>query len=187
MVLSAQYSELVKELLGYESDFLKTLHPKEPLEGYAGELPIIRQATDADLSGGKPVGSLFPLVRAALLYYYDSIPEIHPLLSDLPGPLVEYWRGMVYRREAEFDNARAAFSRAGEISFFTPLHEAATKHSALFARQFTWDPYLLAGQCEQFKFGDFELEKELVAMQRVEFYGVLDYTWRQCVQGSESA
>ena len=181
MPRSAQYSELVKELLGNESDFLRKLHPKEPLIGYAGELPSIRQATDADLSGGKPVSPLFPLIRAALLYYYDSLPEIHAILRELPGPLVDYWRGMVFRREGEFDNARAAFSRAGELSFFAALHEAATERSALFARQFTWDPYLLTGQSEQFKFGDFELEKELVAVQRVEFRGVLDYTWRQCV------
>ena len=162
MAQSAQYSELVDELLGHKGDFLKKLHPREPLSGYADELPRIRQATDATLSGGDPCGPLFPAVRAALLYCFDSLFEAHSLLRDLPGPLADYWRGMICRREAEFDNAREAFSRTGELPFFTGLHGEVSRASALFARQFTWDPYLFTGQCEQFKFGDVELQDELV-------------------------
>ena len=181
MPRSAQYSELVEELFGYESDFLKKLHPQEPVSGYAGELPSIRQATDADRSGGRPVGPFFPIVRAALFYYYDSLTETHAILGSMTEPLIEYWRGMIHRREADFDNARKAFSRAGELPFFSSLQEGVSEFYSLFARQFTWDPYLFAGQCEQFKFGDFDLEEELVKVQRVEFSVVFDYTWRRSV------
>lgn len=181
MATSAEYSELVDKLLNHRGDFLKKLHPTEPLTGYAGELAGIRQATDAALSGGNSVGTLFPAVRAALMNYHDSLGETHALLRDLADPLVDYWRGIVHRREADFDNARIAFSRAGELSFFSMLHQAVSKSSPLFARQFGWDPYLFAGQCEQFKFGDWELQEELIEIQQIEFRVVFDHTWKRCV------
>jgi hypothetical protein len=47
------------------------------------------------------------------------------------------------------------------------------------ARQSSWDPYLFTGQCEQARFGDHELVKELAALQRVEFEVLFDYCWRE--------
>jgi len=182
MAYSAEYSELVDELLGHWGDCLKKLHPTEPLSGYAVELAGIRQATDAALSGGKSVGPLFPVVRAALLIYFDSLPETHAHLRNLAGPPVDYWRGILHRREADFDNARIAFSRAGELGFFAKLHEAVSRSSPLFARQFAWDPYLFTGQCEQCKFGETDLEEDLVEIQRIEFRTVFDYTWKRSVE-----
>src|SRR4051794_36851768 len=101
-----RYSELVDRLLGRGGDLLKKLHPTEPVAGYAGELPRIRQATDAELSGEKMTDALFPAIRAGLFYNLDAIDEAHRLLQQLPGDLPAYWHGMVHRREGDFDNAR---------------------------------------------------------------------------------
>ena len=182
---SIRYSELVVELLGIESDFLGKAHPSEPLRGFAGQLPSIRLATDAELTGGRPVGELFPLVRAGLLYYYDSIPETHAIDRGVSHALADYWQAMIFRREGDSENARKAYAQAGELPFFSALHDDISKFSALFARQFNWTPYLFTGQCEQFRFGDFELEKEVVAIQRAEFATVFEYTWRRSVGETE--
>lgn len=178
-----RYCELVDEfLIQSNEESLKRLHPSEPLGGHAVELPRIRQATDAELGGGRPVGPLFPAVRAGLFYRYDALGEAHSLVQELPGELAAYWHGMIHRRETDFDNARYWFRRAGELPIFESLHQAASGFSAVMARQFNWDPYLFTGLCEQEKYGDDSLKGELVALQRLEFEKVFDYTWRQSVR-----
>ena len=183
MARSAQYSSLVEEFLAPRGQFLEIMHPKEPLLGHADQLVEIRQATDARLSGDRVVRTLFPAIRAGLLYYYDSLPETHALLRDLPGALVDYWRGMIHRREGDYFNAQEAYRRAGDLAFYSELQEEAAEVSSLFARQYTWDPYLFAGQCEQFKFGDLDLKDKLIAIQRLEFESVFQYTWQVSVEG----
>jgi len=178
---SVRYSQWVERLLTHRNEFLKELHPSEPLEEYAAELAPIRQATDTGLSGGLPTGPLFPAIRAGLFYCLDSLEDAEPLVRDLSGGLAAYWCGMVYRRQAEFELARASFREAGELPFFESLHHEAVQFSALFARQLTWDSYLFTGQCEMFEFGDDDPTEDLVRLQRTEFEVVFDYTWRQSV------
>jgi hypothetical protein len=45
-------------------------------------------------------------------------------------------------------------------------------------RQSNWDPYVLVGQCEQARFGGDVDQKELVALQRLEFDVMFDQLWR---------
>ena len=180
MEFSKHYSELVERLLGHGERFGK-LRPTEPLDGYAGQLPLIRQATDAELSGGKSVTPLFPAIRAGLFYQFDELAEAQRILRPLTGDLADYWRGMICRRAAEFELARDWGRSAGELPFFTKLHQMASAFSSIVARQYTWDPYLFTGLCEADRFGDDSLTVELTRLQRVEFEAAFDYTWRQSV------
>ena len=172
------YSELVNRLLMDDGECLRKLHPSEPGDSIA--IRRVREASDADLTGGNPAGPLLPAVRAGLFYFFDALDEAHRLVQDLSGDLAAYWHGMVHRREGDFDNARYWFRRAGELPHFSQLHRAASEESAVVARQITWDPYLFTGLCEQHKFGG--EEEDLVSLQRIEFEVTFDYTWRQAVR-----
>jgi len=175
---SQNYSEWVDRLLGHGGEWLGKLRPTEPLTGYAGQLPLIRQATDVELSGGKPVAPLFAAIRAGLFYQYDALADAEETLRPLSGDLAAYWQAMVFRRAGEFELARNCGRSAGELPFFTKLHQTASVFSAIIARQYTWDPYLFTGLCEQHRFGDDSLSEELIKLQRAEFEEVFDYTWR---------
>ena len=178
-----QYSEFVERLLGHgEGEWLRKLHPAEPLKGYAGELLLIRQATDAELSGDRPTGPHFSAIRAALFYFFDALPEAEQVLRPLSGELSAYWRGMVWRRIPDFEVARNEHRQAGELPIFRKMHQASSAFSPVMARQYTWDPYLFTGLCEQHKFGEESLADELVRLQRVEFEALFDYTWRRNVE-----
>ncbi len=143
----------------------------------------VRSATDATLAGDRPIAdaATFALVRGGLFYVLDALPDAHALFQDAPGDLAAYWHGMMHRREGDFDNARYWFRRAGVLPVFGEMHHAAANHSELMARQSNWDPYLFTGQCEQARFGDPDLRKELAALQRAEFDALFDYCWRQSV------
>ncbi len=161
-------------------DLLAKLTPGEP---FSYELLLrIRDADDATLSGGQAIGHAanFALVRGGLFYAIDALHEAHALFQDAPGDLGAYWHAMLHRREGDFENARYWYRRAGVLPCFAGLHREASQFSADLARQENWDPYLLTGACEQARFGAEETVRELVRLQRVEFEGVFDYTWRQC-------
>ena len=168
------YTSLVNQLLSPD-DLLKTLQPKEA--GAFEAVAAIRAASDEELVG--ETGAPPSLVRGGLFYAHDAIDECHVIVQNEEGDLSAYWHGMVHRREGDFDNARYWFRRAGQLSFFSALHSAASAVSATMARQMNWDPYLLVGQCEQHRFGANENEEELLALQRLEFDHVFDYSWRR--------
>ena len=174
------YSDFIDRLL-LNPDLLKKLTPTEPVDW---ELPRrIRDASDAVLGGDHEIAKpkLFPLVRGALLYAVDALDDAHRIFQDEPGDLGSYWHGMMHRREGDFDNARYWFRRAGALPIFDRMHAAAAEVSANMAKQLSWDAYLLAGMCEQAKFGDGDAIPECQRLQRVEFEQVFDYTWRQSV------
>lgn len=174
------YSDFVDRLFIHEDDLLGKLVPTEAVD--YGAVAEIKKATDAEIAGGKKIGDLgmFTLVRGGLLYAYDEIHEAHRIFQDAPGDLGSYWHGMMHRREGDFDNARYWFRRAGSLAFFGDLQRAASQHSAVMARQSNWDPYLFTGECEQARYGDADLLKELVQLQRAEFQTLFDYCWRGC-------
>jgi hypothetical protein len=58
------------------------------------------------------------------------------------------------------------------------MHARAADVSPLMRRQLDWDPYAFVGQCEQARFGGDVNQKELVALQRIEFQVMFDYLWR---------
>ncbi len=176
-----RYSEPVDRFLSRSNaESLRTLHPSEILRVYAGEVQEVRQATDSELAGGQAVGPLFPAVRSGLFYRFDALDDAHRLVQDLPGEVAAYWHGMIHRREADYDNARYWFRRAGALPIFGALHGAAS-FSPEMARQFTWEPYLLTHLFEQKRFGGDGDEAELAKLQQVEFDHLFDYTWRQSV------
>ena len=176
------YGDFIDRLFIHE-ELLRKLIPSEPTNT---ELLLrVRAVEDAALSGGRTIGDpgSFELVRGALFYALDALNEAHAFFQDAPGGLGSYWHGMLHRREGDFDNARYWFRRAGELPCFGDLHRAASAFSADMAKQANWDPYLLTGECEQARFGAEESVAELVRLQRVEFDGVFDYTWRQSALG----
>ena len=172
------YPDFVAALLRREG-LLGKLLPTEPLD--VGLLLDLRASDDAALSGGQRIGdpAHFALVRGGLFYALDAIDEAHTFFQEAKGDLGSYWHGMMHRREGDFDNARYWFRRAGSLPIFAALHGAAAAHSAVMARQSSWDPYLLTGQCEQARFGANENIAELVALQRIEFEALFDYCWRR--------
>jgi hypothetical protein len=178
--MESRYSDLVNRLLGIgEEDLFKKLTPSEPVGGYGGKIHRIRDASDADISGGLEMTPAFPLVRAGLFYAYDALEDAHRIVQEASGDLSAYWHGMLHRREADFDNARHWFRRAGTLPHFAKAHNLASEFSPEMARQMSWDPYLFTGLCEQSKYGDETLSKTLIRLQRVEFEVTFNYTWRQ--------
>lgn len=173
------YSDFIDRIFLHEG-LLEKLTPAEPL---SYDLLIrVREADDAALSGGRAIGRAenFALVRGGVLYAIDAIHEAHTIFQDAPGDLGAYWHGMMHRREGDFENARYWFRRAGALPCFAALHRAAGEFSSVMARQPSWDPYLLTGECERARFGAAENATALARLQRTEFEGVFDYTWRQC-------
>jgi len=172
------YSDFIDRIFLQEG-LLAKLTPGEPL---SYELLLrVRDADEAALSGGKAIGHAgnFALVRGGLLYAIDAIHEAHALFQDAKGDLGAYWHGMMHRREGDFENARYWFRRAGVLPCFDTLHRAAGAFSADMARQANWDPYLLTCECEQARFGAEESVVPCVQLQRAEFEGLFDYSWRQ--------
>ena len=172
------YSDFIERVLMREGLFEK-LTPSEPLDREL--VRRVREADDATIAGEKPVTdrASFALVRGGLLYALDALDEAHTFFQEEKSDLGSYWHGMVHRREADFENARYWFRRAGTLPVFAEMHRRACEHSALMARQSSWDPYLFTGQCEQARFGDHELVNELAALQRAEFEVFFDYCWRE--------
>ena len=172
------YSDFIERVLMREA-LLEKLTPSEPLDR-----ELLRRVVDADqttLAGDKAVGDpiAFSLVQGGLFYALDALDEAHKLFQEAKTDVGSYWHGMMHRREADFENARYWFRRAGTLPVFAAMHREACKHSALMARQSNWDPYLFTGQCEQARFGDHDSVKELAALQRAEFDVLFDYCWRQ--------
>jgi hypothetical protein len=175
-----KYSEFVDRILRGEP--LRTLFPRD-----ISDRDVWRRLKEADDEkvAGKPIGApqAFPVVRGGLLYALDDLDGCHEFFQNTASDLVGYWHGMMHRREADFDNARYWFRRAGAMPFFDTLHHRAAAVSPDMAKQPSWDPYLFTGQCEQHRFGA-EDGGELVRLQRAEFDVVFDYTWRQAKIGS---
>lgn len=174
----ATYSEPIDRVLRAEG-LLSRLQPSGILDRELWRQT--RDATDLQLTEGRPVGAPAPfvLVRGGLLYALDDLEGSHRLFQDAAGDLSAYWHGMLHRREGDFDNARYWFRRAGPLPFFGALHGRAASDSAQMAKQSSWDPYLFTGECEQARFGADEITGELISLQRAEFDVVFDYTWRQ--------
>jgi hypothetical protein len=173
-----RYSDLIDRVF-LQDDLLKALRPSEPLNRELSRR--IQMAADDLLSGGKKIGNpaAFALVRGGALYGLDALDEAHAIFQNAPGDSGSYWHGMVHRREGDFDNARYWFRSAGALPIFNRMQQEAREWSRDMAKQTTWDPYLLTGQCEQVRFGAEGLSAELAALQRVEFEVLFDYCWRE--------
>ncbi|RYD81566.1 MAG: hypothetical protein EOP84_10800 [Verrucomicrobiaceae bacterium] len=175
-----RYSDFIDRIL-LQPELLKKLCPTEPLD--YSLVSRIREATDATLAGTAEADQspAFRMVRGGLLYAVNALDPAHRIFQDEPSDLGSYWHGMMHRREADFDNARYWFRRAGRLPVFEKIHRAAAEHSALVARQTTWDPYLFTGECEQARFGAQEKTPELAAVQRAEWEVLFDYCWREAM------
>lgn len=178
----ARYSEFADRILRSEG-LLGKLFPKEISDLAARRL--VRDSDDNTIAGAE-IGAphAFAVVRGALHYALDDLDGAHEFFQETSSALVSYWHGMMHRREADFDNARYWFRRAGALPFFDTLHHEAALISTDMAKQLSWDPYLFTGQCEQQRFGGDLDESELRRLQRAEFDVVFDYSWRQSKIGA---
>jgi hypothetical protein len=175
------YSELIDRTLRTEG-LLRKLFPRDISDREVWRR--LKESDDATVAGGsigKP--EAFAVVRGGLLYALDDLHGCHEFFQNTASDLVGYWHGMMHRREADFDNARYWFRRAGSMPFFVALHRRASEISADMAKQVSWDPYLFTGECEQYRFGAESDEGDLARLQRAEFDVVFDYTWRQATVG----
>lgn len=171
------YPPLVQELLA-EEDLLLRLRPIEP--GSPDALRLIRNADERELTGGAVLthASYSRLIRAGLLYAYDAIDESHRIVQEIETAEASYWHGMIHRREGDFENSRYWFRRTGKLGVFGEMHSRSAEVSPLMGRQMDWDPYVLVGQCEQARFGGDVDQKELIALQRIEFEVMFAHLWR---------
>jgi len=176
-----QYSEFIDQTLRTEG-LLRKLFPNDISDRAIWRR--LKQADDATVAGGSiGVPPAFAIVRGGLLYACDDLSGSHEFFQDIAGDLVSYWHGMMHRREADFDNARYWFRRAGVLPFFVTLYSRAAEISTDMAKQTSWDPYLFTGECEQHRFGADSDESSLALLQRAEFDAVFDYSWRQARVG----
>ena len=173
-----EYSGIVDAVLR-DGELLRKLRPTEVSD--IGKLLKIRAASDSGLAGGKTITNpaMFALVRAGLVYACDGLGESLMIAQGVSGDESACWRGMIYRRQGDFENARNWFRRVGVMPVFDELHRAGSAVSSVVAAQSNWDPYLFTGLCEQEKFGDHTLREELLKLQAVEFRVMLDYVWRR--------
>ena len=177
----ARYSNLIDRTLGADR-LLLNLFPKDISDREVWRR--LKDADDATVAGGTiGVPQAFAVVRGALLYALDDLGGCHEFFQNTASDLVGYWHGMMHRREADFDNARYWFRRAGSLPFFDNLHRQTAEISSNMTKQFSWDPYLFTGRCEQHRFGEDSETRELVRLQQVEFEVVFDYSWRQAKVG----
>jgi len=176
-----RYSEFVDRIFLHD-DLLRKLHPAEVFDHQL--VARVRNADEAAVLGGEKAknAAMFPLVRGGLFYALDALHDGHTLFQDAHDDLGSYWHGMMHRREADFDNARYWFRRAGTLPVFNAMQRASAEHSADMAKQPNWDPYLFTGQCEQARHGASELIPELLELQRVEFDVLFDYCWRMTLR-----
>jgi hypothetical protein len=177
-----KYSEFIDRTLRAEG-LLRKLFPKDISDRDAWRL--LKTADDASVAGGSiGVPQAFAVVRGGLLYALDDLAGCHEFFQNTASDLVGYWHGMMHRREADFDNARYWFRRAGALPFFDTLYSGGAEISTGMAKQRLWDPYLFTSECEQHRFGADSEEESLSRLQREEFDVVFDYTWRQAKVGA---
>ena len=180
MAFMSRYPDYIQRLLLHE----RTLDEPLPTEPTDYELVIrLREADDAKIFGGAEprAGGPVALVRAALFYYHNALPDSHREAQKDEGDLAAYWHGMVHRREGDFENARYWMRRAGEQPVFQEMQARASDGAPHMGRQANWDPYLFITLCEQYKYGEHEYKKEIGHLQKVEFAAMFDYVWRQCL------
>jgi hypothetical protein len=179
--VNAYSSPLVTDLLA-EEDLLRRLRPTEP--GSPDAIREIRNASEPELTGGAVLAhATYPrLIRAGLLYAYDAIDESHRIVQEIETAQASYWHGMIHRREGDFENSRYWFRRTGKLGVFAEMHSRAAEVSSLMGRQMDWDPYVLVGQCEQARFGGDVDQKELIALQRIEFQVMFDHLWHDAFE-----
>src|SRR5262245_847977 len=131
-----RYSEFTDRILRTDT-LLGKLFPKDISDRAAWRLT--RDADDATLAGAAiGIPQAFSMVRGGLLYALDDLSGCHEFFQDTASNLVGYWNGMMHRREADFDNARYWFRRAGMLPFFDNLHRNAALISADVAKQLSW-------------------------------------------------
>jgi hypothetical protein len=172
-----KYSEFVDRTLRAEG-LLRKLFPKDISD--RDEWRRLKEADDASVAGNSiGVPEAFAVVRGGLLYALDDLSGCHEFFQNTASDLVGYWHGMMHRREADFDNARYWFRRAGALPFFNALHSRAAEISTDMAKQVSWDPYFFTIECEQHRFGADSEEVNLARLQQAEFDVVFDYSWRQ--------
>jgi hypothetical protein len=177
-----KYSEFVDRTLRAEG-LLRKLFPKDISDHEVWRR--LKEADDPGVAGGSiGVPQSFAVIRGGLLYALDDLAGCHEFFQDTASDLVGYWHGMMHRREADFDNARYWFRRAGALPFFDTLHSRAAEVSTDMAKQTSWDPYLFTSECEQHRFGSDSEEDSLARLQRAEFDVVFDYSWRQARVGT---
>jgi hypothetical protein len=176
--MEPRYSEFADRILRTDG-LLRKLAPSDIFDRERWR--EVNAADDATVAGKRTISNAgaFALVRGGLLYALDDLDGCHRFFQDVHSDLGSYWHGMMHRREADFDNARFWFRRAGALPVFDRLHGEIAAISHDMAKQITWDPYLFTGMCEQARHGADDERGELPQLQRAEFEVLFDYSWRQ--------
>lgn len=194
MYLSADASRIKAALAG--RDPAPPLAPQTPWRSdLAAELT---EADDGDLLASTPRNAAMArAVRSGLLLWNDTLDTAHQLamsegVDDEPARVtLDYWHGLMHRREPDYPNSKYWFRRVGEHPAFPAVLTAARlvvderggsaddPARRLISGASAWDPFAFADLCEEHETTAGPTNEFLRAVQVAEIVVLLEYSARE--------
>ncbi|MBT3267042.1 hypothetical protein HN371_07825 [Candidatus Poribacteria bacterium] len=156
----------------------------------------LRTASDAEMLAAPPKDDdMAQAVRSGLLLWNDALDTAHALAmsddvdDDLARQTLDYWHGIMHRREPDYPNSKYWFRRVGVHPAFPSVLAAARAAvaaadssgddaTALIATADEWDPFAFADLCERHETTDDATNAVLRAVQVAEIATLLDFSVR---------
>jgi hypothetical protein len=128
----------------------------------------------ADLARlGGFASSVVPYARSLFLLVAGDIESAHRIVQEAPGTDGNYLHGMVHRVDADFDNARYWFFRAGVHPASPEIYRRAAANSQTISSRPSWDPSLVTDWLEQSRTE--QISEELRTVLQIETEVLLEY------------
>jgi|SaaInl4_135m_RNA_FD_contig_31_1765253_length_1073_multi_8_in_0_out_0_2 hypothetical protein len=190
------------ELSAKAAEILAALEARDPAPVLAPSATWGQEAfddlaacADADVLAEAPINvGMARAVRSGLLLWNDSLDLAHTLaMSDgeadeLTGQTLDYWHGIMHRREPDYPNASYWFRRVGQHPAFDAVLQGAKDATARScapkddeARAFVeaaaeWDAFAFIALCEKYETATGVTNRLLRAIQVAEIRVLLDFS-----------
>jgi hypothetical protein len=175
--------------------------PLAPTSSWRSDLASeLDAAADDDMLAGAVANSwMARAVRSGLLLWNDALDPAHTLAmsedvdDDLSRQTLDYWHGIMHRREPDYPNSKYWFRRVGNHPTFGAVLTAAkatidvsTAPASDPARQLVaaadhWDPFAFIDLCEEHERSAGKTNELLRAVQVAEIGALLDFSARHAV------